>query len=794
MRKEKYIARLAAFLLSAAILVCALVAISADVWLSLVCLMPLLFYALNKLIQQSFKLVHYRRQHRFNRGHVLKFLASLMGVFLVTGSILYIAAFYATSLYPADKSTPDYRWTYSFWEYLMRSIASSVNLFAFNFDSNILDDIRDWPILKGLMAIQTLLSSLCTVAILISLVYARAKAYYDLHYLTHVSDRRNRVYLFFGINEASTLLAKDIRKNVGDRAIIIFVEQVLVNETESDGWSNIIGFFTHRERTFRVAGNIGAKVTLSECKPHDVELENLPKSDDGMYDILPELNLSEMKTLILRLQHISEAQLHLFLLSDNEEENIRDLVTLAKDTTLEKLTKSPVQLRLYCRARRNGINRVMEDVAIQNRRLDVRMVDSSHLAVELLKQNTDSLPVQLVDTSRENPTTVTSEFRSLIIGFDEVGQDVFRFLYEFAAFVDSRSSEDHVMRSPYRCVAIDKSMNTLRGAFESFTPVVRNNPAIQLVEDDCNSASFFESYCNTPLNYVVVANGNEEAGMTLAVRILNYLRIHNVDISKLRIMVRCYTREKIEVLQKIADHYNRGALKAAENLDEAEASRAPKAPIIHLFGRPDEIYTYRMIVDDVLVHQGKIFNESYSRLSGEDDWDKRRKKLLGDGSAAVSLDNLQKLRRQEAQDLANAVHATTKLILLRRALGEDADRKDFIYRYFDASGKPEREGAKTSIRYTYLSEEENRAVKNLAILEHVRWQASHEMLGYLPPSPDLGLHRCDDRLRLHNCMISWEKLDAESLHGWSPDCDYKAYDYLTVDNSLKIHKEEFMNA
>lgn len=775
MKKQKILAGLAALILSVAVVLCALASVGGEVWLPIVCIFPLLYYSLDKFIQQIFRLAQSSKHHRFERGHVLKLIASLMGVFLATGSILYMVAFYVTTLYDADNA---YRWQYCFWEYLMRSIASSVNLFAFNFDSNVLDDVRDCAALKGLMAIQTILSSLCTVSVIISLIFTRAKAYYDLHYLTKITAGRKRLYLFFGINEASTLLAKDIRKQEGDEAVIVFVEQVQVDESENDGWSNIIGFFTHRERTFRVANSINAKVALAECKPHDVDLENLPRCDKDKFDIFSELNLSEVKELIRRLQKYEDAQLHLFMLSEDEDENIRDLVTLTKDATIEQLTDTSVLLRLYCRARRNGINRVIEDVAIQNRHLDVLMVDSSHLAVELIKQNIDCLPVQLVGISEDNPTTVTSEFRSLVVGFDEVGQDVFRFLYEFAAFVDSRSTEKQVERSPFRCVAIDKSMNSLRGAFEAFTPAVRNNPSIQLVEDDCNSESFFETYCSEPLNYVVVANGNEEESMILAVRILNYLRIHDVDISKLRIMVRCYTQEKIEVLQKIADHYNQGIPDAS------------KAPIIHLFGRPNEIYSYRMIVDDVLVRQAKQFNESYSCLSGEDSsWDKRREKLLGKGNTSVSLDKLQKLRRQEAQDLANAVHASTKLFLLRKALGDDANRKDFISRYFGTNGMPEREGSKSSIRYTYLTEEENRAVKNLAILEHVRWQASHEMLGYMPPSPDLGLHGCDDRLRLHNCMINWGNLDAEST-----EYDYKLYDYLTVDNSIKIHKEEFMNS
>jgi hypothetical protein len=714
-----------------------------------------------------FKLVHSYKNHGFKRGRVLKFLAALMGTFLATGSILYISAYYITT---QNAFSDDVQGLYSFWEYILRSITSSINLFAFNFDSNILDDIRDCPTLKGLIAAQTILSSLCTVAVIISLIFARAKAYYDLHYLTKVTANHNHLYLFFGINEPSILLAQDIRKNDKDKAVIIFVEQVRANEDDDGGLSNIFSVFTHQEKTFRVSKWIKAKVSLAECKPHDVELNRLRSDGNGKYDMLLELNLPKIKELISLLNQFDDSQLHIFLLSADEDENIRDLVALANDVTISQMSGTSVLHRLYCHARRNGINRVIEDIAIQNRRLDVRIVDSSHIAVELIKQQESCLPVQLVDLSAKNPTTVTSEFRSLIIGFDEVGQDAFRFLYEFAAFVDSGSSENWVIRSPFKCVAIDKSMNSIRGAFEAFTPVVRNNPYIKLVEADCNSKLFFESYCNQTLNYVVIATGNEEESMNLAVRILSYLRIHDHDVSKLRIMVRCYTKEKIEVLQKIADHYNNGI------------TDINGAPIINMFGKPDEIYSYRMIVDDVLVKQAKQFNSSYSQLAGEAPWDERREKALNN----ATLDRLQNLRRKEAQDLANAVHASTKLFLLKKALTPKLGWKEFLFRYF-IGDTPDREGSKSEIHYRGLDDDENQVIKNLAILEHVRWQASHEMLGYRCAKHGM---ETNDQLRVHNCMINWGELDKESARNNS---DYKAYDYLTVDNSILLHKDELIN-
>ena len=54
-------------------------------------------------------------------------------------------------------------------------------------------------------------------------------------------------------------------------------------------------------------------------------------------------------------------------------------------------------------------------------------------------------------------------------------------------------------------------------------------------------------------------------------------------------------------------------------------------------------------------------------------------------------------------------------------------------------------------------------------------------------------HSCNERYRLHNCLMPWEALDAESLlTGWDdatkPDGraypDYKLYDFVVVTTTI----------
>jgi hypothetical protein len=97
-------------------------------------------------------------------------------------------------------------------------------------------------------------------------------------------------------------------------------------------------------------------------------------------------------------------------------------------------------------------------------------------------------------------------------------------------------------------------------------------------------------------------------------------------------------------------------------------------------------------------------------------------------------------------------------------------------------------------------------LRNLARTEHLRWNASHEALGYIPLREYIRLngddfgndpyetrHTCDERRKCHNCLVEWEELDQESLDTWKEivdtdayrwNPDYKLADFGVVANSI----------
>ncbi len=135
--------------------------------------------------------------------------------------------------------------------------------------------------------------------------------------------------------------------------------------------------------------------------------------------------------------------------------------------------------------------------------------------------------------------------------------------------------------------------------------------------------------------------------------------------------------------------------------------------------------------------------------------------------------------------MANALHAVTKMWLLDKALGRDYDWSDFMKRFFDTYRASSLSGRFDTLHYPRLTTEENSIMHNLAQLEHARWVAAHELLGYTVNDVEAC---CNEHTRQHNCLVDWDQLDAESIKASCPgyDCDYKSYDYSVVDTSIAI--------
>lgn len=631
-----------------------------------------------------------------------------------------------------------------------------------------------------------------------------------------IYTKKSTTYMFWGMNDGTYYLAKSINKwhrmNNNDDYRIIIVRTNSDSEPNSNqnGINRLFNFLSLNNKDMEKLCDLRKYCITSNTF---VNLANLDLSSLNSYDIFKELGLLLTKKLI---DKNTSGDIHLFFLSEDEQDNIQSIANMKQDCTLAKH-----KVHYYCHARYNSVNRVIEDIDfLPNTSLHI--VDSSHLSIECLKRKPEYQPINFVDIdTNKNIGTVTTPFTCLIIGFGETGKDALRYLYEFGAFVDTDNSHG-TQRSKFTCHVVDKQLDSIKGPFLNASPEVfkaqnadGSGLLVNLHAIDCNSDEFYNELLPkiTPsLNYVVISTGDDETNITLAVRIFKYVRREGRNFSRLRIFVRSYKSVLYPHMYEIANHYNEGEER------------------IVLFGHDEQLYTYSMIVEDEFEKRGKDYYEAYRTLNPQYDedgsWEQRRNKLLGliklkrmgfdpvTGRAMFteepvahpskpSLNNLQKLRRKETQDRANAMHESTKLKVLETIINDwYTSLVPKLYNFTEINNriivlvnriKSDNSSKKKGVKYPVEAREQI-LLDNLAKLEHLRWNASHEVMGYIPmplsvPSNDRG---CDETRGWHNCLIAWEELDAES-DKISYVEDYKAFDYAVVETTIDERRKLLEN-
>lgn len=611
--------------------------------------------------------------------------------------------------------------------------------------------------------------------------------------------KKETTYVFWGMNDATYYLAKSIqtayleKTGVQDKSYRIVVVRTNHDQESNsvrNGMERLFHFLSLRNEDLERLEDLDCLTTNTF-----VNLSSLSKKHGkGDSDILQKgLGLSRLAKL---LTNKTTEDMHLFFLSDDEHENIQAIAHLKQDVTIKSVLSSEEKdlgqkVVMYCHARYNSIHRVIEDEQ-PHPSLQIKVVDSSHISVELMKRDEDLQPVNFVDI--EDDATVSSAFNALVVGFGEVGLDAVRFLYEFGAFVKRGSTDKKVERSDFHCDVVDKVMAQKAGLFHANARAIKidldfdksiatrtenvktdrekgdkeDKGMITLHEIDCQSVAFYHLLRQKikMLNYVVLAMDSDEMNISLAVRIFRLAIQEGTNLKKLCIMVRVQHDEDGHI-DRIVEHYNR--LWMAQVGDSVNP--------IRIFGAESEAYSYDNIVDNTLENEAKYFNKVYE--DGNGDWEKRHSLIVKTESYIPKYEDVMAVRRKENQDFSNSLHKATKQKLIEKAMGEpyavcvaDIKRKDIIKQ--NDTENEDREVEK--IQYVdsngaIVGGSLKRVLDVLAQTEHLRWNASHEILGYQYSEEK------DETKWLHNCLKPWEQLTT----------DYQSYDYNVVDVSLDIN-------
>lgn len=553
------------------------------------------------------------------------------------------------------------------------------------------------------------------------------------------------VHLFWGVNEASCLLAEDIRKNHATETII-FVDiddECENNAQKKTTLSHITNSITIKDSEITRLDAIDA--LIDHCY-------NGPAAFNGEEetDILGRLHLKSIGSII---QKCSKS--YFYFLSNNETQNIVGALNLQKDKKLCSMgSNKPI---IYIHARRNANNEIFDHYSQydgESERMKIKIVDSAYLAIMDLKQDERALPVNCVKID-QSKGLVESSITSLIVGFGGTGQEAFKFLYEYSAFVGTG-----MKKIPFMCYAIDEKMNKIAGLVREKMPAIGEDE-LSLIQATVDSNEFWTKIKTIikELNCVVIALNNDTMGLSLAVNLFKYaLKNRSINLPMLKILVRCYNNGNEKRMTEVANNLNKSI--EGNNVE------------IRLFGQEKNLYRCDTIISDDTLRKAMEFNKVYekSELPAEEQWQKNfgedeimrlmTKKKMSRYHAIYDIN------RRISQNMSNSQHCRTKMILMGFGKHELSERLKLYYGYVN-SRKDDTTKYKCNKEYEQL-------LLNIARVEHERWIASHKLMGYTFNSEN------DCVQKHHKCICPWKDLDEKT----------QSYDCNVVDTTIKMAYKE----
>lgn len=574
-------------------------------------------------------------------------------------------------------------------------------------------------------------------------------------------------FVFFGINGNGILLAKSIKRLFKRNCRIIFINMPDGGHKHEDARFTFSHFFhSSGEGAVKYAGDIEIMEALmfnAEKRVSDISANDSGNNDDStVFDIFNRLGLSIpfIKTLDFLVNKFAARQkVEFFFLSENESDNISSVLALK---SLDKNDSPELykNFRCYCHARKNNINSaLLRHGGLKDR---IYLVDSSSLSVMQLMKNVKNHPVSFVEIDTERGVAKT-DFTGMIIGFNETGCDAFRFLYEFGSFV----CDDFGTENGKTIYVVDENMDGMKAAFLNVAPALKTKgtDVIDWWENiSTHSTVFWEKLqlIIERLNYVVIAVGDDEVGLSLAAELYEFAYRYRKDLKLFKIFVRLKDVKKSDYLRNVsefivpfgadrdifeyetlsADVLEKHAIRFYHNYEKNYIRNLKEVDI----PRYNEELAALRVRDDKAPESGKRIEtvesalggcmaeiakfEEIENVSGMSADDKGRALWLH--RRVYKLENSKYIKRntkeddidvmyKEEQDKSNVWHVLTK-----RALSTHSDFHEII--------------------------SDSVLLMNLNYCEHLRWNAKMELLGFIP-----GVKKCY-RKRIHPCIVDCETL------------------------------------
>jgi hypothetical protein len=651
-----------------------------------------------------------------------------------SGAVLYLIGFYNAQL----------NWV----AVAPRVIIASFKMFvAINELARVPKELQENAIYMSAFSLVHFAAAFVTFMFVFKMVGYKIKSALNIMIYKKRYAKEKDVHLFWGVNEASCLLAEDIKLNFADDTIIfVDVDKENVDNTQKKAnLSYITNTITITNSEIARLDAINALVDHCYNGPAEI-------SGNDEVDVFGILHLKNIRAIVEQSNKVC-----FYFLSDDETQNIAGALNLQQDKTLSLKGKDDVTI--YVHARRDANNEVFDHYSQYDdtQRIKIKLVDSAYLSITRLKEKDKTLPVNCVEFDKATGL-VKSPFTALVIGFGGTGQEAFKFLYEYATFVGENKK-----KSPFKCYAIDEKMGKIAGVIKEKMPAI-GEEELEMIQTSVDSDLFWGKIKSIicDLNYVVIALNNDALGLSLAVNLFKYALKYRLEgPSKLKIMVRCYDSSNEKRMTEVVNNLNNSI--DGDNLEMV------------LYGQEKELYRCSTILSDDTLTEAKEFNRIYenSPSSADNQW----KKNFGNDEIANIMDNkkisryhaIYDINRRVAQNISNSLHNKTKLILMGL---NDSDCVERLKHYYDIVTSREQK----TINYTRATEAEAELLWNIANVEHERWIASHKLMGYTYNAQN------DVVRKFHKNICPLEELDEMT----------QSYDCNVVDTTIKMEYEKMI--
>ena len=401
---------------------------------------------------------------------------------------------------------------------------------------------------------------------------------------------------------------------------------------------------------------------------------------------------------------------------------------------LQKLYKFPAQI--YCHAKREGLALRLELIESEH----VHIIDSSVLATKALKGRDELYPIHFMtipkDAHGQPMGYVEGSFDALVCGFGEAGQGMLSFLYEFGAFPDKDKQPNQ-----FHCTVVDPRMDIKEGEFRINHPGLERD-RVKFVKDSVGSESFWEGLEKIvkDLNYVFINIGTDAENLKYTFDILEFAFRNRDDMNNFIIVVK---------LDHPAAH---------QNLIGFFNTNYGCKNVIRSIGDIDRTWTWNNISGADFRQDAQTFYAAYASASDSPvTWEAREKQIMA--KPVSDLAKKLELQRKMGQDFVNHFHTRVKSYLVPERIWKDpAIAANIPLEMVDDK------------HFTGDDPEAAEILDYMAVGEHLRWVASHEINGYRK-----GPRKQED-LKTHTDICPYEELSEQVKH----------YDWIVVKTSLEI--------